>query len=82
MPQSHRQAVSPVEDLLKLARELVESVEFDNNGAIIGGQYRGGNGGLISPATIVATDRLRRQLDAFGAAPLEPSTRPPPRQVL
>lgn len=54
--------------LLKAARDLVEAVSFDDSGAIVGGQYQGGNGGLISRETIRKADALRRLLEEMEAA--------------
>lgn len=44
------------------ARALLDSVSFDNNGALVGNQFVGGEGGLISPKTIRAADELRKAL--------------------
>lgn len=41
---------------------LIDAIDFDNNGAMIASEYRGGNGGLISRNTIRAVDALRRAL--------------------
>jgi len=32
---------------------------------MIGGKYQGGNGGLISPATVALADEVRRALNAL-----------------
>lgn len=42
------------------ALALLNAVDFDNNGRVVAGNYRGGNGGLISRETIVAADELRK----------------------
>ena len=34
--------------LLTAAKELVASVSFDENGALVGGKWMGGHGGLLS----------------------------------
>lgn len=47
-----------MDDLLKRAGDVVKAVRFDNSGAIIAGQYMGGNGGLSSPETRDAAERL------------------------
>lgn len=52
-------------ELVKAARALVDSVSFDENGALIGGKWMGGNGGLLSHETHKKSDALRRALDAF-----------------
>lgn len=44
------------------AKALLDSVTFDDCGALIGGKYQGGNGGLISRKTIEKADDLRRAL--------------------
>lgn len=49
-------------DLIKAAQELVDSVAFDVNGKLIGGQWVGGHGGLVSRETIQKSDALRRIL--------------------
>jgi len=48
--------------VLAPARALLEAVEHDNNGSVVGGQYVGGNGGLLSRETIITGDALRRVL--------------------
>lgn len=47
---------------LDAAQSLLNSVDFDNNGAMIAGEWRGGNGGLVSRETTIAADRLRKAL--------------------
>lgn len=58
----------PPSDLLRKARALVDAVTFDNHGAVVGGQFMGGHGGLISRETIKAADDLRKTLLAWEAA--------------
>ena len=48
------------------AQKLLEAVDFDNNGLIIGQVRTGGNGGLISLDTTKAADQLRLVLDQVG----------------
>ena len=43
---------------------LLDAVDFDNNGVMVGQVRTGGNGGLISMATTKAADALRLTLDA------------------
>lgn len=50
--------------LREKAQALVDSVSFDDNGALIAGKWMGGNGGLISDETRKAADALRRELAA------------------
>lgn len=50
------------ERLIHAAKALVEAISFDVNGAMIGGKWMGGNGGLISPQTIRISDELRRAI--------------------
>jgi hypothetical protein len=57
------------ERLLTAAKELVDSVSFDENGAMIGGKWMGGNGGLLSRETHQKADALRRVMDTFRKAP-------------
>lgn len=47
------------------AQELVDSITFDDCGAMVGGKWQGGNGGLISRETITKTDAVRRAIAAF-----------------
>lgn len=54
--------------LRKAALALLESVSFDDSGTIVGGQYQGGNGGLISRETIKKADDLRRLLGEHARA--------------
>ena len=54
--------MSPVEQLIKSAKELVAAVSFDDNGMMLGGKWQGGNGGLLSRETIVKADAVRRAL--------------------
>ena len=49
--------------LLASARKLLEAVDFDNNGVVVGQVRTGGNGGLISHDTTRAADELRRVLE-------------------
>ena len=60
---------APIELRLRAsARKLLEAVDFDNNGVMVGMQHMGGNGGLISLDTTRAADQLRLVLDQVGAA--------------
>lgn len=54
-----------LKQLVEAASELVASVDFDCNGALIGGKFMGGNGGLLSSKTIAASDKVRRALTAI-----------------
>lgn len=56
--------MKPDDELIAAATALLTSVDFDNNGMMVAGVYRGGNGGLISRETTKAADDLRRVLDA------------------
>ncbi|WP_116654842.1 hypothetical protein [Pelagibacterium sediminicola] len=51
------------------ARALLDAVDFDNNGKMVAGVYRGGNGGLISRETIIAADELRKVLESGDYSP-------------
>lgn len=55
-------------DLVTAAAKLADSVSFDMNGAIIGGRWMGGHGGLISNETLKAADDVRRICHALGGA--------------
>lgn len=55
----------PVARLMTAARELVDAVSFDENGALLGGKWMGGNGGLVSRATHEKADAVRRILDCL-----------------
>lgn len=58
--------------LLAAAGKLLDSVDFDNNGSMVGQVRTGGNGGLISMDTTRAADELRRILaDANPPKPQE-----------
>ncbi len=46
--------------LIKAAQELLDAISFDDNGALIGGKWMGGNGGLLSRETLAKADALRR----------------------
>jgi hypothetical protein len=54
-----------VSELKIAARELLDSVSFDENGELIGGKWMGGHGGLISQKTHQKADTLRRVLSRF-----------------
>jgi hypothetical protein len=48
--------------LLDTAKALVDSVSFDENGALIGGKWVGGHGGLLSQETHTKADACRRAI--------------------
>lgn len=54
-----------VSELIKASRDLVDSVSYDENGALIGNQWVGGHGGLLSRKTHEKADALRRVLSRF-----------------
>lgn len=54
-----------VKALAHAAKELVDSISFDDNGALIGGKWMGGNGGLLSRETLQKADAVRRALEAI-----------------
>lgn len=62
---------SPTARLATATKALVDSICFDVNGAMIAGQYRGGNGGLVSRETIACADEARRALAAIEEQPKE-----------
>lgn len=54
-----------VKELVAAAKALVDALSFDDNGAMIGGKWMGGNGGLISRETLQRSDALRVVLYRF-----------------
>lgn len=57
-----------VADVIAQARTLVAAVTTDDSGRMIGNQWTGGNGGLLSRETLVVADQLRLALDAHDQA--------------
>lgn len=57
--------VELIKRLVNAAEELLKSLQFDDQGMMVGGQWRGGNGGLISGETIKTADALRRAIHAI-----------------
>lgn len=51
-----------LEELIKASKDLVDSLSFDDNGAMIAGKWIGGNGGMISRKTLIKADAVRRAL--------------------
>lgn len=51
-------------ELLKKAKALLDAVQRDDTGAMVGNEWRGGNGGLLSRETLVRADDLRREIAA------------------
>lgn len=51
------------DELAKAAKALLDAITFDDCGAMVGGKFVGGNGGLISRETIRKADDLRRALE-------------------
>ena len=54
-----------LDDLLATARALLAAVVQDDSGQMIGTQWVGGNGGLLSRETLRVADQLRLALDAY-----------------
>ena len=50
-------------ELIKAAQALVDSVSFDVNGKIIGDRWVGGHGGLVSKETLKLADACRRAIE-------------------
>ncbi len=48
--------------LATAGQALVDAISFDDNGALIGGKWMGGNGGLLSRDTIAKADAMRRAI--------------------
>jgi len=57
-----------VEFVISSARALVAAVVQDDCGQMIGTQWVGGNGGLLSRETLRAADQLRLAFDAYDQA--------------
>jgi len=55
----------PAFRLVRAAQALVDSLSHDEQGTMIGGKWQGGNGGLISHATLTKADEVRRALAAM-----------------
>jgi hypothetical protein len=55
-------------ELLRTARALVDAVTFDDAGAMVGGEWHGGNGGLLSNDTIQKADACRMAISAYEKA--------------
>lgn len=51
------------------AKELIDSISFDDNGALIGGRWMGGHGGLISDETRRKADALRQLMSRLSPTP-------------
>lgn len=65
-----------MKDLLPLIEAVIAAVDFDNNGAMIAGQFKGGNGGLLSIETIRAVDQLRLAVNTWKAQQPTPDELP------
>ncbi|MCP8894279.1 hypothetical protein KYK29_05005 [Shinella daejeonensis] len=50
------------DEIATAAKALLDAITFDDCGAMIGGKFVGGNGGLISRDTIRRADELRQVL--------------------
>ena len=57
-----------MEEVITLARYLLERVIFDERGTMVAGKNVGGNGGLLSRETIIAAEHLHRALGTYDAA--------------
>ena len=70
--------------LLAKAQALVDAVTFDENGTMVAGIWMGGNGGMVSRSTIVATDALRAELLVWkgGRIKTEPVSITPPAPLV
>lgn len=56
---------SSVRNLSSSVKALLESISFDDNGALIGGKWMGGHGGLLSEETRKKADDVMRELQAL-----------------
>lgn len=50
---------------IRQAEKLCDALDFDESGHMVGGQWMGGNGGLLSRDTMREKDQLRREIDAW-----------------
>jgi hypothetical protein len=57
-----------VERVITQARALVAAVVQDDCGQMVGNQFVGGNGGLLSRETLRVADQLRLAFDAYDQA--------------
>lgn len=60
-------AVEACARIARQARVVVDAIQEDECGALVAGQYAGGNGGLISRATLAKVEKLRQLLTELGA---------------
>jgi hypothetical protein len=58
-----------IENVIKAAEELLESIQFDDHGMMVGHKWQGGNGGMISTNTIRKADELRRAINRYKNPP-------------
>ncbi|MER8959324.1 hypothetical protein [Mesorhizobium sp. M0701] len=63
--QKWREGVNDIDRLKAASKELVDAINFDDNGAMVGGKWMGGNGGLLSRETLQKADAVRRALNAL-----------------
>lgn len=65
-----------LEGLLAQSMALLESIQSDDTGTMVAGQWVGGGGGLLSRDTIRAADHLRRSVGTVlagqSAGPVQP----------
>lgn len=52
-------------DIIRIAKQLLASILFDDVGVKLGQTYSGGNGGLLSRETVIHADTLRRAIDRW-----------------
>jgi hypothetical protein len=57
-----------LDTVVATARALLGAVTSDDSGMLIGNQWVGGNGGLLSRDTLRVADQLRLALDAHDQA--------------
>jgi hypothetical protein len=61
--------LTAAETVIAEARKLVDAIQMDDTGMMVGTIWQGGNGGLLSTETIQQTDRTRKALEAWDAEP-------------
>lgn len=52
-------------DLFVKAKALIAQIAIDDAGTLVGGQWLGGGGGLLSRDTLMLADAVRRLLHAI-----------------
>ena len=64
-PDTARVSAEALGNVLARAENLVAAIQLDDSGQLVGNQWMGGGGGLLSRDTLKAADQLRNALDRF-----------------